>query len=337
MTQDLPEADREDDQPFYVLALSGGGFRGLYTATILKELEAAFGSPLARHFDLICGTSVGGLLALGLGAEIEAAKLCAKFEENGEKIFDSQNIGRKLVGRWTCARHDGNGLKETVNEILEDRLFGDMRHRILIPTVNFTTGLAATLKTPHHPRLERDWKWKAVDVALATTAAPTYFPLFQNEVGTFCDGGLVANAPGLLGLHEAKHLLGVKPNRVRVLSVGTLSCGFTMPGDGELDRGIAHWRSALFSLMISSQESLTNYMLDHELGDRYLQLDEEIGPDQSSDVRELDSVTTATRTTLKHRAQAIVQKCLPHPLIVGAKQHKAPPARFYHGPNKNTD
>lgn len=337
MTQDSPDADREDDQPFYVLALSGGGFRGLYTATILKELEAAFGSPLAQHFDLICGTSVGGLLALGLGAEIEASELCGKFEESGEKIFDSRKGGRKLLGRWACARHDGDGLKETVKEILKDRLFGDMRHRVLIPTVNFTTGLAATLKTPHHPRLERDWKWTAVDVALATTAAPTYFPLFQNELGTFCDGGLVANAPGLLGLHEAKHFLGVDPSRVRVISIGTLSCGFTMPGDGDLDRGIAQWGSALFSLMISSQESLTNYILGHELGDRYLRVDENIGPDQSSDVRELDSVSRATRTTLEHRAQAMVQQCLSHPLIVGAKQHHAPPALFYHGPNKNTD
>lgn len=61
--------------PLHVLALSGGGYRGLYTATVLAELEQVLGRPIAQHFDLICGTSAGGMLALGLANEIPASEL----------------------------------------------------------------------------------------------------------------------------------------------------------------------------------------------------------------------------------------------------------------------
>jgi patatin-like phospholipase/acyl hydrolase len=70
-----------DIPTYHVLALSGGGYRGLYTATVLAELETALGRPIACHFDLICGTSAGGMLALGLAAEIPAHELKALFEE----------------------------------------------------------------------------------------------------------------------------------------------------------------------------------------------------------------------------------------------------------------
>ena len=69
---------------YHVLALSGGGYRGLYTATVLAELETVLGRPIASHFDLICGTSAGGMLALGLAAEIPAIELKALFEERGQ-------------------------------------------------------------------------------------------------------------------------------------------------------------------------------------------------------------------------------------------------------------
>ena len=73
-----------------------GAIEGLYTATILRQLEEVLGRPIASHFDLICGTSVGGILALGLAAEILSDKLQAIFEEKGECIFGSRSIGRRL-------------------------------------------------------------------------------------------------------------------------------------------------------------------------------------------------------------------------------------------------
>lgn len=65
----------QKNNDFWVLALSGGGYRGLFTATVLEELEKRLGGPIARHFDLITGTSIGGILGLGLASEIRATEL----------------------------------------------------------------------------------------------------------------------------------------------------------------------------------------------------------------------------------------------------------------------
>src|SRR5688500_5321895 len=81
-TPQVGTADR-----FQVLALSGGGFRGLYTAKVLADLETEIGGPIARHFDLIAGTSVGGILALAVAMEIPARRIVELFVEHGEEIF----------------------------------------------------------------------------------------------------------------------------------------------------------------------------------------------------------------------------------------------------------
>lgn len=97
-------------KPFHILALSGGGFRGLYTATVLKHLEEQLGGPLAHRFDLICGTSAGGLLALGLAAEIPAEQLQAMFEQDGVRIFNRPTGMRRILGPLKRAKYSPDGL-----------------------------------------------------------------------------------------------------------------------------------------------------------------------------------------------------------------------------------
>lgn len=105
-----------DIPTYHVLALSGGGYRGLYTATVLAELETVLSGPIASHFDLICGTSAGGMLALGLAAEIPAHELKALFEEQGSRIFGRRSLPRRLLGFWLTAKHDSTGLREVLTE-----------------------------------------------------------------------------------------------------------------------------------------------------------------------------------------------------------------------------
>ena len=214
---------------YHVLALSGGGYRGLYTATVLAELEAALGRPIASHFDLICGTSAGGMLALGLAAEIPAIELKALFEEQGSRIFGSRSVLRRLLGFWLTAKHDSVGLQEVLSERFQETAIGELKHRVLVPAVNYSTGRGQFFKTSHHPSFELDHRMKVVDVALATAAAPVYFPLARNDRGVFADGGLVGNAPGLFGLHEVKTFLAPDQNaEIRVLAIGTMTIGATV-------------------------------------------------------------------------------------------------------------
>jgi len=321
---------------YHVLALSGGGYRGLYTATILRYLEDNLGQPLAKHFDLICGTSAGGLLALGLAAEIPAAELQAMFEKEGSRIFGTRDWRRRLTGFLLKAKHSNAGLRDVLTEKFGSKLIGELRHRVLVPAVNYSTGKGQFFKTPHHPSFELDHQMTLVDVALATSAAPVYFPIVRNSRGAFVDGGLVGNAPGFFGLHEVRTFLaGDSLAKIRVLSIGTMTNGATMKGSTKLDRGLFQWKESLFDLVISAQESSVDYMLRQVLRDDYVSLDEKPTPDQSTDVKKLDQVTAAATNTLKDRAAHTFQRALGDPCFQPFRRHLAKPAMFYHGPNKN--
>lgn len=321
---------------YHVLALSGGGYRGLYTATVLAELETALGRPIASHFDLICGTSAGGMLALGLAAEIPALELKALFEDHGSRIFGCRSLRRRLLGFWLTARHDSAGLREVLTECFQGTTIGELKHRVLVPAVNYSTGRGQFFKTPHHPTFELDHRMGLVDVALATAAAPVYFPLARNDRGVFADGGLVGNAPGLFGLHEVKTFLSPDQDAlIRVLAIGTMTIGATVRGGASLDRGFGKWRGGLFDLVISAQESSVDYMLRQSLGKNYYQIDDKATPDQSKDVKELDRISIGATNTLKDRGSHAAQRALGDPLFQPFRAHQAGAPNFYHGPNKN--
>lgn len=326
-------------QPIHVLALSGGGFRGLYTATVLKILEEQLGAPLAKRFDLICGTSAGGLLAMGLAAEVPAEKLQVMFERDGARIFNSQGMKRKIFGPWLQAKHGSDGLRAVLTEQFGESTLGDLKHRVLIPTVNYSKGSGQFFKTPHAEKFYTDHKHKLVDVGLATAAAPTYFPLHQiGDEGVFADGGLVGNSPGFFGLHEAHQVLRAprEPGSVRVLAIGTMTLGASKRGSSGLDWGYKQWGAKLFDLVIATQEKSTDTLLGHLLGDDYMRIDTFATPDQSEDVAKLDVVTPGAIQVLKTRGTQAARDALGDPRFTPFRNHFATSPDFFHGPNKNT-
>ncbi len=331
----------DDTEPlpmYHVLALSGGGYRALYTATILKEFEQVLGRPIASHFDLICGTSAGGLLALGLASEIPASELKSLFEDQGQQIFGTRDRMRKLLGFLTRAKHSNAGLRSVLEQRFGKTTMGELKHRVLIPAVNYTTGRGQFFKTPHHPTFELDHRMSLVNVALATSAAPVYFPSVRNDRGVFVDGGLVGNAPGLFGLHEVRTFLAPKQDvRIRVLAIGTMTVGATVSGGKDLDQGIIGWGGSLFDLVISAQESSVDYMLAQSLGDDYFKIDDQVTPQQSGDVKALDDVSEASTNTLRDRGTAAAQRALGDRRFHPFRAHHPSRPTFYHGPNKNSE
>ena len=95
----MPLPPLATDRPLRVLSLAGGGFLGLYTAVVLEALEARAGEPLARRFDLLAGTSIGGLLALALAYEIPMARLVRLFTEHGSAVFSSRALPSGVLSR----------------------------------------------------------------------------------------------------------------------------------------------------------------------------------------------------------------------------------------------
>lgn len=328
---------RTEDKPFRILALSGGGFRGLFTGLVLARLEQEIGSPIARKFDLITGTSVGGILALGLALEIPAAKLVALFEKHGSEIFRPR--APKLL-HWPHslfrAKYTQHRLADLLSgsDLFGNNTIGNLHHPVVVPAVNYTTGRPQMFKTPHHSDFRNDWRLRLVDVALATSAAPTYFPIFRAEQGSFVDGGLFANMPGLVALHEADRFFGIPLDETYMLAIGTMSTDQGYDPKLTRDRGLWQWRKALLEVTISSQEWMFRYMLDHRLGNRLHTLDATARDGQAERI-DLDDTSQHAREILLGHATAVAQMAIGKPQLMALLAKDAPTPRFHYGPQTN--
>jgi len=325
---------------FQILSLSGGGYRGLFTATILAELEQSAGKPLSQCFDLIAGTSVGGILALGLALGVPADTLQQLFADHGREIFHQQ---RTLFG-FLRAKYDSARLKQLLAQpkLLGEQLLGSSRCRVVIPAVNYSSGLPVVFKTAHHPNFKVDYARRAIDIALATSAAPFYFRRHLFDHNQYIDGGLFANAPGLVALHEAEHFLSAKLDDIYLLSIGTMTSRFTVNPQRNSGGGILDWGQGLapvgaaqrlFGITISVQESLTSQILRHRLGsDRYITVDEVLTPDRANAVA-LDKTDEAARQVLIGSAKECAKHAVGDPRVTDILGHTAPTALFYYGPH----
>lgn len=273
-----------DGKPFRILSLAGGGYLGLYTAWVLAGLEARAGEPLARRFDLVAGTSVGGLLALALAFEVPVTAVVTLFRERGAEIFSARGLPTSRVGRLidlTRAvlgpKYSGEALRKALIEIFDQRRLQDAPHALVVPAVNVSLSQTKVFKTPHGDASTGDERVLAVDVAMATSAAPAYFPSVKVGRHLYADGGIFAVAPDQVALHEAEHFLGISPERIEMLSVGTATAGYK-PADGvDADDGAVGWLSdgRLILTTVAVQQQHVEAMLEDRLGPRYQRIDAE--------------------------------------------------------------
>ena len=163
---------------FRILSLEGGGIMGAFSASVLTALEEETKCSCVEHFDLITGTSTGGIIAIGLGLGLSARKILEFYKNNGEQIFSNTGFTRRLVNsvrHLFQPKHSQENLRQALHRAFEEKKFGESKCRLVIPTYDAIGGRIFLMKTAHHERFKYDIKAKAVDVALATSAAPTYF------------------------------------------------------------------------------------------------------------------------------------------------------------------
>lgn len=210
---------------FRVLSLDGGGIKGTYAAAFLAGLEAMSGKRVVDHFDLIVGTSTGGIIALALGLEVPASKILRFYVERGPEIFPLIGMSDRLraIARHAFrAKHDTAALRAALTAVFGGRVIGESVTRLVIPAYDGSSGDVHLFKTSHHPKFKRDYNERAVDVALATSAAPTFLQSFVGSSGiTLVDGGVWANCPAAVAVIEALTTLEQRPGSVDLLSVGT--------------------------------------------------------------------------------------------------------------------
>lgn len=205
---------------FQILALDGGGFRGMFSAAVLARLEEDLDTRIIDHFDLIAGTSTGGIIALGLGLGLSAQEILDFYTEHGPRIFRDRTRMRG-VRHLVRAKYGSGPLRAALTEVFGDRTFGESSKRLVITSYNVAADDVYLFRTPHLPTLKRDWRESAVNVALATSAAPTYLPAMYLDGARLVDGGVWANNPTMVALTEAVGPLGIPLEAIRVFSLGT--------------------------------------------------------------------------------------------------------------------
>lgn len=252
------------DSSFRVLALDGGGMRGLYSASLLDTLNRRFSGiinveecDIGRGFDLIVGTSTGGILACALAKGVPSRRLVDLYYNHGPLIFtDPKPAGKiqRLLWAWRnrCkAANSAEPLRAALHGFFEEdtlgSLFADRGIALCVAATHVGRQEGWVFKTPHSGRLTRDLGYQLVDVCLATSAAPIYLPLHAiDELDApghhvFTDGGLWANNPVLIGLIEALEL-SAREQPIEVVSISTCPPGVgESPGKDALCRGVLHW------------------------------------------------------------------------------------------------
>jgi len=274
---------------FQVLALDGGGLKGIFSAAVLAGLEEDIGRPILGYFDLVTGTSTGGIIALALGAGLRPREIVEFYVTQRHEIV-ANRFGHRALRQLVAAKYNPSNLQAALRGVFGETLLGDSRVPLVIPTYNLGDDDVYLFKTPHVERLKRDWRVPMWQVAMATSAAPTFLPAFclPSDKVRLIDGGIWANNPAMVGVTEAVSLFKMPLDRIRVLSLGTTSA--VAVRKRRLDRGgLVQWArgASVVDVLLRGQSTGAHTQVAHLLGaDRVLRLD----PPAPAGLSRLDAV-----------------------------------------------
>ena len=294
--------------PRRVLSIDGGGIRGIIPAMVVAHIERKMGKPAHELFDLMVGTSTGGILALGLSrpgasrpAQFSARWVVKLYEEQGANIFE-YSLWRKLrtVGGILDEAYSHEVLEGILGKYFAGATLGDCKTPTMVTSYDIQNRRTVFLKSWYadHQLV------RCCDAARATSAAPTYFepkPLDTGDVASvLIDGGIFMNSPSVSAYAEARKLFPDEP--ISVLSLGT----------GELTRPIAFgeartWGSALWVMslldcMFDGVSKAADHQMQLFLGERYQRLQTSL--EGASD--DMDDASDENIRNLKRTARELI-------------------------------
>lgn len=255
-----------------ILAIDGGGIRGIIPATILTRLKAEVPGFMDQA-DLIAGTSTGGIIALALAAGIPVGDMVDLYLTQGERIFKRRGWGIGFFSLFS-SKYTDRGLLEVLDEQFGDLKLKDLKRQVLVSTLDLDN-CKDLCERRWAPKFFTNWHghkdWQADGdiflrkLAAYTSAAPTYFPSQDGYV----DGGLVANSPSMAALAEV--ILTTEStclDDVRILSLGTGQNQTFIQGS-RLPWGAAKWGSKIIPALMEGTEAIANYECQALLGSKY--------------------------------------------------------------------
>jgi len=278
---------------YRILSLDGGGIRGLLTVVLIEQLDLRV--PGWRdQIDLFAGTSTGGILALGLAKGLAPAELRAFYYDKGPAIFhdwawdDVRDLGR-LVG----AEYDNANLRTELETAFGRTRLQDLKRRVVVASFDLDNRAKHPEARCWNPKFfhnfpgpDTDGRRRVVDVALYTSAAPTYFP----TVDGYVDGGVVANNPSMAALAQTQDPRATMPHRpslgeISLLSIGSGRVLSRVEGNRQ-DWGYTQWAKPLIGILLDGTVGVPDYQCRQFLGERYLRLDHSFAPGQAIDLDE---------------------------------------------------
>jgi patatin-like phospholipase/acyl hydrolase len=259
---------------FRVLSIDGGGIRGIIPALILAELEHRAGKPIAKLFDLVAGTSTGGILAVGLTMpgtkrkpKYSAIDLVSLYEENGDDIFHRSKWHQiRAIGNLAEEKYPSAGIERVLAERFGKAWLSDVLTNVLV------TAYDIELRRPHFFKSDRaqkkpDRDFHLADVARATSAAPTYFEPARvqsraaNDPVALVDGGVFANNPAACALVEAICTYDAKISDMTFVSLGTGELTRPIMYDEAKGWGLAKWAQPILSVVFDGVSDTVDFQV----------------------------------------------------------------------------
>lgn len=290
-----------------ILSLTGGGMRGLFTAHALATMDKQAGLTVSDRFDVFAGTSVGGIVAIGLAAGIPADKIATGLEEHGPKIFE-RSRKTKITNPWNlfAAGYHPQPLQAAIRQILgkkADMPISKLKKNLLIVAADHETTRPIIFAAGEVATKDNNGNISLFDAAMATSAAQSYFPPHKVGDRLCVDGGLVSNAPDIVATVRTLHSFSASARGIKLLSVGTTSK--ELRGKSSRSWGLLSWitRQKLPEVAFELQQALSMGLSKQLLGDDYYRLDSQV----AESIR-LDDSRPETLQLLKQKAEEAVQQ-----------------------------
>jgi patatin-like phospholipase/acyl hydrolase len=309
-----------NNNTYNVLSIDGGGIRGLIPALLLVEIERRTGKAISELFDLIAGTSTGGILALGITIPDKTTgkpaytmkEIVELYSQKGRTIFLQDAWRNMLTGLGVF---DEKYPSVGINKVLND-YFGETELKVALTDVLITSYDFENTKQPFFFKSSRakndpTRNFKMKDIARATSAAPTYFEPFKlaNVVDeriyySLLDGGVCVNNPAMCALVEAIKCHSLEKIFMVSLGTGAKTQHFTY--QEAINWGLVQWIRPLIQVMMNGSNDTVDYQVREMLAGRnnYYRLQIDLPPEAS--IQRLDNVDPKNIQRLEQLANDLI-------------------------------
>jgi hypothetical protein len=337
-----PEILRSKSKYFRILSIDGGGIKGIIPGVILKEIEKAAGIPACHLFDLIAGTSTGGILAaLSAIPDGEPTKKFDSVEQQSKeftfepekrkpkydadqrldlyKRFGPQIFKRsawqkiKTLGGIRRAKYPNSQKRKVIDQFVGDLRMKDLMTDVVVPSFDMRSGQPYFFRSSL-ARADPKYDFKVADMVDATSCAPTLFePLFLKGYDSdpkfgyraLVDGALVANSPALCGVIEAIRTYKVKPEEIVLVSLG---CGKLKQGGVSYQQATnwntIKWAEFIPDVLTTSSIETVHFQVDELLPELNLYL---FQPEIDERYSKLDDVAKRNLDHLEKQAEQVAR------------------------------